>query len=1619
MISMATLDHSVLVREYKTKYNDAKKVLEEISSHISKPKSQGIQDLLSQITELLNRIQTLATPRQLEVEVARSIARDYETIAKRWQELETYVQEQITYDDYLSASDEDRAKHAAQILKIIRGQKLEALNTAGAMYGVAVEWRKAANCFNTVAQTQRHEEAALAPFYAMVREYRCYEELDDLTQVLEIGRALYRVLNSKTDEVSDEEKQVLKEATTFFRKTAMRAITHRQENLDLFVPLGAVFLWCEAEALMLAAEKDDKTALARFKSLAEFFEEMGNEERKRPTPSIERIVSSFIKGSIAYLRITEDLRGFSIEEATQNSQRLQKLVVDFMLNLLERVGYREVRVVGDAEKAAKGLIKQMQLVERGYQGADVFLKLAQQVGDLLVQVQQRENQTITDLLMMYRWLCEGVGLGLRFLSIKLLSEIYRVGVYGEILEVGPKEELRQRAIKLIEVQNDEALFGIFIDAEIKFNDFIDLFKNLELHWIAALGKLGLGRLRQNIAVLEFQMVPEELIEQRVPTTETPVPQIELPFWGAAPSKDFVEAAELFNQAFRSRRHGEEQVARPSLLNSIPYRDADYLRRRAAQSRWLAGLAYFDEGYTGQGIQELTLAKSAYELLGRYHEAIMCFEVLASQLVAPISASTQKEIRPTVERLKDVLEICDELVGLYPLHYTPSAAAERILDRIQFLIDRVGLENWTLSVFLRALEYVRESLRILPEEEKSKRSLEFLQFLHYELSAFLDGEFAIGIYPNFEPETTVYFETETPIKLAVLNISNKTYGQLKLRPVGVLPHLTPNPARPWESSRDESTVSMKFFYVGTDDNAHKLKEQPIHIKPADAFGPPRIPTIQIQNTPTDRELAPDDVTSDSRALTEGEQPWLGVMWSGDYQGIKLGNLPGATEEPSDENESLLSLHELTTEAFFTVFTKSAREGNILPGNIFPVTFGVYNDSSPEPIAQQTVYIKIASRPKILKAETEWATEIKDRWEEKFSIVYEEGAHLPRYVPRFAPESEIKEYVNPEYLMPSITMGVKGVELTKSLKKVPNRFTLHYRGEKIRRLAQHFEVQSSISLEVPMTGALGEYEFLRIRIPSRSMSEEELTVPRLRNGVNFQELFFGTVFIGDSAYDGEYFVYRLWTCFEPGERSPAPGASYRQGWTNHRLDIFLDPTTWEPKLLVTDYYVQTGTNQGEWVEALYSFKGVSSTLFGIRRITADLHREAPPNYYPKELGSEILRVVSPFKIPSAHPLQITGFELGQRLGSIELIRVSWARDKKDGAVTNKPLRTHLFRDYWSQRYEHGLYREDWRGKTNENFYEMRTLDRMGGKSKYVSKYGQRLIPHEVAIIPRDGDRCDLSIKPPGKEDSLTIRNVINPRSIEPWTRPHISFSRRFNFIAKYFGKPPQIHTASLYFYSTRRELNPYYKGTLKGKDQWVHFPEEKYWNGKTWIPFPDHLKEELHPESLSHGINSWLEADAYWVFRYVYYWPFEITLPLPHEDWERADIWVNARTGNIEWITSDYHWRELWYENVAKISGINPIIDFLFNWNTPEPLTVKDGARTHESIVPYFGEGKQIGEFADQLPWMFARYRHSTEHLHQLHASFWGRHKVKIIYGILFLVILLLLFLFTPLRFLLPF
>jgi len=77
----------------------------------------------------------------------------------------------------------------------------------------------------------------------------------------------------------------------------------------------------------------------------------------------------------------------------------------------------------------------------------------------------------------------------------------------------------------------------------------------------------------------------------------------------------------------------------------------------------------------------------------------------------------------------------------------------------------------------------------------------------------------------------------------------------------------------------------------------------------------------------------------------------------------------------------------------------------------------------------------------------------------------------------------------------------------------------------------------------------------------------------------------------------------------------------------------------------------------------------------------------------------------------------------------------------------------------------------------------------------------------------------------------------------------------------------------------------------------------------------------------------QVKAYWVFRYMYFWRFEVTT-VPHRDWERVEVWVDAETGKARWVVSDYHYRELWY----KVQGDLPFfyVRFFINFHTPVPV-----------------------------------------------------------------------------------
>ena len=78
-----------------------------------------------------------------------------------------------------------------------------------------------------------------------------------------------------------------------------------------------------------------------------------------------------------------------------------------------------------------------------------------------------------------------------------------------------------------------------------------------------------------------------------------------------------------------------------------------------------------------------------------------------------------------------------------------------------------------------------------------------------------------------------------------------------------------------------------------------------------------------------------------------------------------------------------------------------------------------------------------------------------------------------------------------------------------------------------------------------------------------------------------------------------------------------------------------------------------------------------------------------------------------------------------------------------------------------------------------------------------------------------------------------------------------------------------------------------------------------------------KNPVHPYEPGQA-PSWLEG-RFWVWRFVTVTPAEVH-KFWERDWERVEVWVRAdgdNAGCIEWVVSDFHYRELWipYERTA--------------------------------------------------------------------------------------------------------
>jgi hypothetical protein len=92
----------------------------------------------------------------------------------------------------------------------------------------------------------------------------------------------------------------------------------------------------------------------------------------------------------------------------------------------------------------------------------------------------------------------------------------------------------------------------------------------------------------------------------------------------------------------------------------------------------------------------------------------------------------------------------------------------------------------------------------------------------------------------------------------------------------------------------------------------------------------------------------------------------------------------------------------------------------------------------------------------------------------------------------------------------------------------------------------------------------------------------------------------------------------------------------------------------------------------------------------------------------------------------------------------------------------------------------------------------------------------------------------------------------------------------------------------------------------------------------------------PFKESHDEPFWLKEEktkTYWVLRFMYFWRYEVA-KVPHSDWERVEVWVDAEKGIPKWVVSDYHYRELWYRVEGDL--LNLYVNFFLNFHTPIPV-----------------------------------------------------------------------------------
>jgi hypothetical protein len=129
--------------------------------------------------------------------------------------------------------------------------------------------------------------------------------------------------------------------------------------------------------------------------------------------------------------------------------------------------------------------------------------------------------------------------------------------------------------------------------------------------------------------------------------------------------------------------------------------------------------------------------------------------------------------------------------------------------------------------------------------------------------------------------------------------------------------------------------------------------------------------------------------------------------------------------------------------------------------------------------------------------------------------------------------------------------------------------------------------------------------------------------------------------------------------------------------------------------------------------------------------------------------------------------------------------------------------------------------------------------------------------------------------------------------------------------------------------------------------------QFYNGVNPTKF--HFKYE-------RDVPRWLESKSYWVFEYIYRWSGELTIkrrpPFINfkKDLERIELWLDSKTGVVEWAVTDYHYRELWYQIGPDVSDI--LVWVFPDFHTPRFLNI--GTKGAGELKDLYVNGTKLNE-----------------------------------------------------------